>query len=222
MVLPELVRLLSWTSANILPALDSSGKITNQGCLAMIRTILSANWWWHAFCWEFDSISTNANYYLSQSLTVAWLIFDNSSTSNLSLATGRDVLSRDFFYAWASPEYRDSLTSTGVRFRRLSKIRIRLEFLHGTFIRNKREIASFQTKYPMYNDTSVAGSYGCARRVIRLVHDNLQFGVSPPYHAPGHSHAAAYLISELLELPKIVIIILIMRKWCNFLNLQLT
>ena len=135
MVLPELVRLLAWTSANILPALDSSGKISSQGCLAMTRTILSqdsANWWKHAFCCEFSSISTNANHYLkmSQSLTVTWLIFGSSSTSNFSLATG-PVLSRDLFYAWASPEYRDSLTSAGLRVRRLSKISIQLAFLHG-------------------------------------------------------------------------------------------
>ena len=48
MISPELVRLLSWTSANILPAFDSSGKISNEGCLVMTRTILSrdsANWW---------------------------------------------------------------------------------------------------------------------------------------------------------------------------------
>ena len=47
MVLPELVRLLSWTSANTIPVLDSSEKISSQGCLAMTRTILSpdsANW----------------------------------------------------------------------------------------------------------------------------------------------------------------------------------
>ena len=100
-ILPELVRLLSWTSVNILPALDSSGKISSQGCSAMTWTILSqdsANWWQHAFCWEFASISTNANHYLSQSLTVARLIFGSSSTPNLSLATG-PVLSRELFYA---------------------------------------------------------------------------------------------------------------------------
>ena len=133
MILPELVRLLSWTSANILPAPDSSGKISSQGCLAATRTILSqdsAYWWQPAFCCELASISTNANYFLSQSLTVAWLIFGSSSTPNLSLATG-PVLSRDFLYAWASPEYRDSLTSAGLRLRRLSKIGIRLAFLHG-------------------------------------------------------------------------------------------
>ena len=141
MVLPELVRLLSWTSANILPALDSSGKISTQGCLAMSRTILSqdsANWWQHAFCCEFASISTKANHYLSPSLTVAWLIFGSSSTPNLSLATG-PVLSRELFYAWAGPEYRDSLTSAGLRFRRLSKTGIRLAFLHGE--------ACYQSKY---------------------------------------------------------------------------
>ena len=91
MVLPELVRLLSSTSANILPALEISEKISSQGCLAMTRTILSqdsVNWWQHPFCCEFASISTNANHYLSQSLTVAWLIFGSSSTSDLSLATG--------------------------------------------------------------------------------------------------------------------------------------
>ena len=133
MVLPELVRLLSWTSANILPTLDSSRKISSQGCLAMAQTILSqdsANWWQHAFCCEFASISANANHYLSQSLTVAWLIFGSSSTPNLSL-TIDPVLSRDLFYAWASPEYRDSLTSAGFRLRRLSQIGIRLAFLHG-------------------------------------------------------------------------------------------
>ena len=133
MVLPELVLLLSWKCANILPVLDSSGKISSQGCLAMARTILSqvsANWWQHAFCCEFASISTNSNYHLSQSLTVAWLIFASSSTLNFSLATG-PVLSRDLFYAWASPEYRDSLTSAGLRLRRLSKIAIRLAILHG-------------------------------------------------------------------------------------------
>ena len=98
-ILPELVWLLSWTSANILPALDSSEKILSQYCLAMTRTIfsqVSANWWRHAFCCEFASISTNANHYLSQSLTVAWLILGSSSTPNLSLATG-PVLSRDHF-----------------------------------------------------------------------------------------------------------------------------
>ena len=134
-VLPELVRLSSWTSANILPALDSSGTISSQACLAMTRTILSqdfANRWQHTFCCEFSSISTNANHYPSQSLTVAWLIFGSSSTSNLSLATG-PVLSRDLFYTWASPEYRDSSTSAGLRLRRLSKIDIRLAFLHGIF-----------------------------------------------------------------------------------------
>ena len=132
-ILPELVRLLSWISVNILPALDSSGKISSQGCLAMTRTILSqdsANWWQHAFCWEFESFSTNANHYLSQSLIVARLIFGSSSTPNLSLATG-PVLSRDFFYAWASPEYRDSLTIAGFRLRRLTQIGIRSAFLHG-------------------------------------------------------------------------------------------
>ena len=35
MISPELVWLLCWISANILPALDSSGKISSQGCLAM-------------------------------------------------------------------------------------------------------------------------------------------------------------------------------------------
>ena len=101
--------------------------------LAMTRTILSqdsANEWQHAFCCEFASISTIADHYLSQSLIVAWLIFGSSSTLNLSLATG-PVLSRDLFYAWASPEYRDSLTSAGLRLRRLSKIDIRLAFFHG-------------------------------------------------------------------------------------------
>ena len=119
MVLPELVRFFSKTSANILPALDSSGKISSQGCLAMTRTILpedSASWCQHAFCCDFASISTNANRYLSQSLIVAWLIFCSSSTPNLSLATG-PILSRDLFYAWAIPEYRDSLTSAGLRLR---------------------------------------------------------------------------------------------------------
>ena len=135
MVLPELIWLLSWASANILPALDSSGKISSQDCLAMTRTILSqdsANWWQHAFCCEFASISTNANHYLSQSLTISRLIFGSSSTPNLSLATG-PVLSRDLFYAWASPEYQDSLTSAGFRLRRLSQIGIRSAFLHGNF-----------------------------------------------------------------------------------------
>ena len=66
MVLPELARLLSWTSANILPALDSFQKISSQGCLAITRMILSqdsANWWQHAFCCEFASISTNADHF---------------------------------------------------------------------------------------------------------------------------------------------------------------
>ena len=90
----------------------------------------SANWWQHAFCCEFASISTNANHYLSQSSTVAWLIFDSSSTPNLSLASG-PVLSRDLFYNWASPEFRGLLTSAGFRLRRLSQIGIRLAFLHG-------------------------------------------------------------------------------------------
>ena len=48
MFLPALVRFLSWTSANFLPALDSSGKISNKGYLLMTRTNLfrdSANWW---------------------------------------------------------------------------------------------------------------------------------------------------------------------------------
>ena len=99
----------------------------------MTRTILSqdsANWWQHTFCCEFASIATNANHYLSQSLTVAWLIFGSSSIPNLSLATG-PVLSRDLFYAWASPEYRDSLANAEFRLRRLSQIGIRLAFLHG-------------------------------------------------------------------------------------------
>ena len=133
MISLELVRLLSWTAANILPALVSSEKISNQGCLAMTQTILSqdfANWWQHAVCCEFSSISTSVNQYLSQSLTVAWLIFGSSSMPNLSLATG-PVLSRDLFYAWASPEYRDSFTSPGLRLRQLFKIGIRLAFLHG-------------------------------------------------------------------------------------------
>ena len=38
MISPELVWLLCWISANILPALDSSGKISSQGCLAMTWT----------------------------------------------------------------------------------------------------------------------------------------------------------------------------------------
>ena len=132
-VFPELVRLLSWKSANILSAPDSSGKMSSQGCSAVTRTILSqdsANWWQYAFYCKFASTSTNANQYLSQSLTVAWLIFGSSSTPNLSLATG-PILSRDLFYAWASPEYWDSLTSAGFWLRRLSKIDIRLAFLHG-------------------------------------------------------------------------------------------
>ena len=131
MFLPEFVQFLSLTNAKFLPALDSSGKISNEGCFVMTRTILSqdsANWWQHAFSCVFASISTNANHYLSQSFTVAWLIFGSSWISNLSLATG-PVLSRDLFYAWASPEYRDSLTSAGLRLRRLSKIGIRLTFL---------------------------------------------------------------------------------------------
>ena len=48
MISPELVRLLSWTRANILPALVSSGKISNEGCFVMTRRMLSrdsANWW---------------------------------------------------------------------------------------------------------------------------------------------------------------------------------
>ena len=48
MISPEFVRLLSWTNANIVPALDSSGKILNEGCFVMTRTMLSrdsANWW---------------------------------------------------------------------------------------------------------------------------------------------------------------------------------
>ena len=78
---------------------------------------------------RFAIVSTNANRYLSQSLTVACLIFDSSSTPNLSLATG-PVLSHDLFYIWPSTEYRDSLTSAGFRLRRLSKIGIRLAFLY--------------------------------------------------------------------------------------------
>ena len=48
MFLPEFVRLVSWTSAKFLPALDSSGKISNKVCFGMTRTNLSrnlANWW---------------------------------------------------------------------------------------------------------------------------------------------------------------------------------
>ena len=107
--------------------------------LAMTRTILSqdsANWWQHAFSCEFASISTNANHYPSQSLTVAWLIFGSSSTPNLSLATG-PVLSRDLFYAWASSEYRDSLSSVGFRLRRLSQIGIRLAWGLSSMVTNQ-------------------------------------------------------------------------------------
>ena len=157
MVLPELVRLLSWTSANILSAPDSSGKISSQGCLAMTRTIFSqdsANWWQHAFCCEFASISNNGNHYVSQSLTFVWLIFGSSSTPNISLATG-PVLSRDLSYAWASPEYRDSLTSAGFRLSRLSKIAWSA-FLHGlsgnffpkTFPTNFFSVPFFKTFFP--------------------------------------------------------------------------
>ena len=48
MISPEFVRLLSWTSANILPAFDSSENISNERCFVMTRTISSrdsANWW---------------------------------------------------------------------------------------------------------------------------------------------------------------------------------
>ena len=61
MVLPELVRLLSWTSANILSAIDSSGKISNKFYFAIKLIILSrdpANWWlthlsriYYSFTW---------------------------------------------------------------------------------------------------------------------------------------------------------------------------
>ena len=52
MFLPELVRILPWTSANILPALDSSRKKSNKDCFAIRRTIFSrdlANWWLTSF-----------------------------------------------------------------------------------------------------------------------------------------------------------------------------
>ena len=189
MFLPELVRFLSWTSAKFLPALDSSGKRSNDGCFVMILTICPGTrptdgswillWIYYGLAWAHSTLvlnkcqyftgsqqfrknikprllsddtnnlvprfrqlmttrillwicqySTNANHFLSQSLTAAWLIFSSGSIPNLSLTTG-PVLSRDLFYAWASPEYRDSLTSTGSRLRRLSKIGIRLAFLHG-------------------------------------------------------------------------------------------
>ena len=85
-------------------------------------------------------------------------------------------------------------------------------------IRNKREIGSLQNKYPIYYDTSVAGSYGCAGRVIRTVHDNSQLGVSPPYHSPRQPLAAAYLISKLSELPKIVTIFFYYPQVVQFLK----
>ena len=50
--LPELVRPLSWTCANILRALDSSGKLWNEGFFVMTRAIFSqdsANWWFMHF-----------------------------------------------------------------------------------------------------------------------------------------------------------------------------
>ena len=52
MISREIVRLLSWTSANIWLALDSSGKISNEGYFVMTRTILSrysTNWWFMDF-----------------------------------------------------------------------------------------------------------------------------------------------------------------------------
>ena len=99
-----------------------------------------------------------ANHYLSQSLTVAWLIFGSSSTPNLSLATG-PVLFRDFFYAWPSPEYRDSLTIAGFRLRRLSQIGIRSAFLHG--VKQRVEISSISStarvSSPLYRMHGRAG-----------------------------------------------------------------
>ena len=64
----------------------------------------------------------------------------------------------------------------------------------------------------------MAESYGCAGRVIRPVHDNSQLGVSPPYHSPRQPLAAAYLISELSELPKIVTIFFYYPQVVQFLK----
>ena len=132
MVLPELIRLSFWTIANILPPFDGSGKISDESCFAMMTwTILfrdPVNGRQHACYCETAIVQTNANLFLSQCLPVAGLIFGSSSTPSLSL-TG-PVLPHDLFYTCASPRYRGWLTSAKSRLRWLSKIGMRLVFLH--------------------------------------------------------------------------------------------
>ena len=86
----------------------------------------------HAFYCEFPIILTDANHYPTQCLTVVWLIVGSSLTPILSLAAD-PVVPYDLFYAWASRKYQGLSISPGSRLRRLSKIGMRLAFLHGNY-----------------------------------------------------------------------------------------
>ena len=132
-ILPELIWLLSWTSTNILPCLNSSGKMSDEVFSTMTRTILSrdsANWSQYGFRCDFAIVLNQCQFISETIFTCGWFNIwqycnTESQLSDWPCSVPWPLLSL------ASPRYRDSaLASAGTTHIGLSKIGMRLAFLY--------------------------------------------------------------------------------------------